>query len=139
MAEREQVNRSPAASPGEDIWAKCPACKEIAFRKEVERNLNVCPKCGYHQRLTVSQRLAVTLDRGTWREMLADLAIGDPLEFVDTKPYRERIERARSESGRLDAVAVGVGKIENRLLALAVMDFEFMGGSMGVVVGEKVE
>jgi len=121
-----------------DIWLKCPGCKEIAFRKEVERNLNVCPKCGYHLRLTVEQRLAITIDRGSWRELFTDLAIGDPLEFVDSRPYRERLESARRTSGRNDAMVTGVGKIQGRSAAIAVMDFNFMGGSMGVVVGEKL-
>ncbi|MGC1677818.1 MAG: acetyl-CoA carboxylase, carboxyltransferase subunit beta [Candidatus Binataceae bacterium] len=127
-----------AQTPSDDIWSKCPTCKEISFRKEVERNLNVCPKCGHHFRLTVSQRLSITVDRGSWHEMFADLAIGDPLGFVDSKPYPKRMHQAREASGRNDAVVVGVGKIEDRPVAIAVMDFEFMGGSMGVVVGEKL-
>jgi acetyl-CoA carboxylase carboxyl transferase subunit beta len=136
MAERHVERASQTG--GDDIWSKCPGCREITFRKEVERNLNVCPKCGYHFRLTVSQRLSITVDRGSWREMLEDLAGGDPLEFVDSKPYPVRIAQARAQSGRNDAVVVGLAKIEERPLALAVMDFEFMGGSMGVVVGEKL-
>ena len=110
----------------------------MAFRKEVERNLNVCPKCGYHFRVTVPQRLSISVDRGTWRELMADMAIGDPLGFVDSRPYPKRMAQARASSGRNDAVVVGLGKIENRPVALGVMDFEFMGGSMGVVVGEKL-
>ena len=121
-----------------DIWVKCAGCKEIAFRKEVERNLNVCLKCGYHLRLTVEQRLAITVDRGSWRELFADLAIGDPLEFVDVRPYHQRLEAARRTSGRNDALVTGVGKIEGQVAAIAIMDFNFMGGSMGVVVGEKL-
>ena len=129
---------APAQTPSDDIWSKCPTCKEISFRKEVERNLNVCPKCGHHFRLTVSQRLSITVDRGSWREMFADLAIDDPLGFVDSKPYPKRMRQAREASGRNDAVVVGVGKIEDRPVAIGVMDFEFMGGSMGIVVGEKL-
>ena len=121
-----------------DIWFKCPGCKEIAFRKEVERNLNVCLKCGHHLRLTVEQRLAITLDRGSWRELFSDLASDDPLAFVDSRPYRERLESASRACGRNDAVVTGLGRIEGRLAAIAVMDFNFMGGSMGVVVGEKL-
>ena len=137
MAERETVPQ-PQQAASDDIWSKCPSCREIAFRKEVERNLNVCPKCGYHFRLTVSQRLSITVDRGSWRELFADLAIDDPLGFVDSKPYPARLAQARAESGRNDAVVVGLAKIEQRPLALAIMDFEFMGGSMGIVVGEKI-
>jgi len=140
MAEREQGGQVAGARSGadENMWVKCPGCREIAFRKEVERNLNVCHKCGYHHRLTVEQRLAITIDRGTWRELFEDLAAGDPLEFNDSKPYPQRLEQARRASGRNDAVVTGVGKIEGHPAALAVMDFAFMGGSMGTVVGEKI-
>jgi acetyl-CoA carboxylase carboxyl transferase subunit beta len=136
MAEREPV--ASAQAPSDDIWSKCPSCKEMAFRKEVERNLNVCPKCGHHFRLTVAQRLSISVDRGTWRELMVELAVGDPLGFVDSRPYPARMEQARKRSGRIDAAVVGIGKIENRPVAVGVMDFEFMGGSMGVVVGEKL-
>jgi len=128
----------PAAASDENIWTKCPTCREISFRKEVERNLNVCPKCAHHFRLTVSQRLAITVDRGSWREMFENVAIGDPLKFVDSRPYPKRMAQAREASGRNDAVVVGTAAIEDRTLGLGVMDFEFMGGSMGVVVGEKL-
>ncbi len=140
MAERVQGGHAAAAQSAadENMWVKCPGCREIAFRKEVERNLNVCHKCGYHHRLTVEQRLAITFDRGSWRELFKDLAGGDPLEFHDSKPYPQRLEQARRASGRNDAVVTGVGKIEGHPLALAVMDFAFMGGSMGTVVGEKI-
>lgn len=139
VQKQDSVLAPPAVtSPADDIWLKCPGCKEISFRKEVERNLNVCPKCEHHLRLTVEQRLAITIDRGTWRELFADLAAGDPLEFVDTRPYPQRLESARQASGRNDAVVTGAGKIEGRSAAVAVMDFNFMGGSMGVVVGEKL-
>jgi len=108
------------------------------FRKEVERTLNVCPKCGHHYRVTVDQRLTITVDPRSWHEMFADLAIGDPLEFVDSRPYPKRIQAAREAAGRNDAVLTGIAKIEGHETALAVMDFGFMGGSMGVVVGEKI-
>ncbi len=133
-----ELSATAAAPVAEEIWLKCPGCKEIAFRKEVERNLNVCPKCGWHLRLTVEQRLAVTFDRGTWRELFANLTGGDPLEFTDTKPYVERLQAAQRATGRNDAVVTGVGQIEGRDAAVAIMDFNFMGGSMGVVVGDKI-
>jgi acetyl-CoA carboxylase carboxyl transferase subunit beta len=140
MAERETIVIEKAAEPAvaEDIWVKCPSCKEIAFRKEVERNLNVCGKCGHHFRVTLSQRLSITADRGSWREMFAEVAIGDPLEFIDSKPYPQRLAAARKAAGRNDAVVVGTASIEEHPIALAIMDFDFMGGSMGVVVGEKL-
>lgn len=140
MPDRVQTTLQPpaASAAADDIWLKCPACKEIAFRKEVERNLNVCPKCQHHLRLSVEQRIVVTIDRGTWRELFAEIAAGDPLEFVDTRPYPARMEAARRASGRNDAVVTGSGAIEDHAAAVAVMDFNFMGGSMGVVVGEKL-
>ena len=133
-----QPTREDAGESSADIWVKCPACKEVAFRKEVERNLNVCTRCGFHFRLSVEQRLAVTADRGSWREFLADLAIGDPLGFVDSRPYPMRLAEARRSTGRSDAVVVGLARIVGRRVALGVMDFDFMGGSMGTVVGEKL-
>jgi acetyl-CoA carboxylase carboxyl transferase subunit beta len=147
MAEREQAAvkaqtqaQAPAQAQAadENIWVKCTSCKEITFRKEVERNLNVCPRCGHHLRVTVEQRLSITVDRGSWHELFADMRIGDPLGFVDAKPYPERMEQARRKAGRNDAVVTGVGKIVGRPAAIAIMDFNFMGGSMGVVVGEKI-
>ncbi|HVC44410.1 MAG TPA: acetyl-CoA carboxylase, carboxyltransferase subunit beta [Candidatus Binataceae bacterium] len=138
MASNRAPATQPAATAADDMWLKCPGCREIAFRKEVERNLNVCPRCGHHHRVTVEQRLAITVDRGSWRELFADLAIGDPLEFVDSRPYPDRMAQARRASGRLDAVLTGTARIEKRETALALMDFGFMGGSMGVVVGEKL-
>ena len=135
----DRAQQGPGATAqSEDIWVKCPQCKEIAFRKEVERNLNVCGKCGHHFRLTLAQRLSITADRGSWRELFADLAIGDPLEFVDSRPYPKRLEQARAASGRNDSIVVGTAAIEERPVALAIMDWDFMGGSMGVVVGEKL-
>jgi acetyl-CoA carboxylase carboxyl transferase subunit beta len=132
--------QSPSAVPNaaDDIWVKCPECKEITFRKEVERNLNVCPKCAHHYRVTVDQRLTITVDPRSWREMFAELAIGDPLQFVDSRPYPVRMEAARRAAGRNDAVLTGLAKIEGHDTALALMDFGFMGGSMGIVVGEKI-
>jgi len=140
MADQGQTNvhTPPVANATDDIWLKCPGCKEISFRKEVERNLNVCPKCAHHLRLTVAQRLAITIDRSSWRELFAGLAIDDPLGFVDTRPYPQRMQSARRSSGRNDAIVTGLCKIEGHNAALAVMDFNFMGGSMGVVVGEKL-
>jgi acetyl-CoA carboxylase carboxyl transferase subunit beta len=134
------MQRTEAAQPAarEDLWVKCPKCRDIAYRKELERNLNVCLKCGHHFRLTVEQRLAVTADRGSWHEMSADLVGGDPLEFRDSKPYPDRLTQARGASGRGDAIVIGTCRIGGRKVALGVMDFNFMGGSMGLVVGEKL-
>src|ERR1700730_11540966 len=129
MAEREQTTAATQA-PSDDIWSKCPSCKEMAFRKEVERNLNVCPKCGYHFRVTVPQRLSISVDRGTWRELMAEMAIGDPLGFVDSRPYPKRMEQARANSGRNDAVVVGIGTIANRAVSEGGTGFGLMGGCL---------
>jgi acetyl-CoA carboxylase carboxyl transferase subunit beta len=142
MADRPAASSQPQAiqapQSADDIWLKCPGCREIAFRKEVERNLNVCLKCGHHLRLTVEQRLAITVDPGTWREINADLTAGDSLEFADSKSYPDRLAAARCASGRNDAVLTGTGSIESHAVAVAIMDFNFMGGSMGIAVGEKI-
>src|SRR5262249_23081236 len=95
-------------------------------------------KCGFHHRLTVSQRLTITADRGSFKELFDDIAVGDPLEFVDSRPYPQRIEQVRAKTGRVEAVTVGIAKIEDRRTALAIMDWDFMGGSMGIAVGEKL-
>jgi len=138
MATDRIQSGSAVPNSAEDIWIKCPDCKEITFRKEVERNLNVCPKCSHHYRVTADQRLTITVDPRSWHEMFADLAIGDPLEFVDSRPYPVRMAAARRAAGRNDAVLTGTAKIEGHDTALALMDFAFMGGSMGIVVGEKI-
>ena len=131
MAERAQIE-NPARRGTEDIWVKCPTCKEIAFRKEVERNLNVCLKCGHHFRLTVEQRLAITADRGTWRELFAELAVGDPLEFTDTKPYREPLG-AGAPSQRPQRRGGGRSRAASRSIRSRSASWisNFMGGSMG--------
>ncbi len=138
MANARATHAATAPAAADEIWIKCPGCREIAFRKEIERNLNVCSKCGFHHRLTVEQRLAITADRGSWRELFAAVAVGDPLGFVDSRPYPQRIDQARRASGRNDAVLTGLAKIDGYPVALALMDFHFMGGSMGVAVGEKI-
>src|SRR5437667_339509 len=107
MAQREQSSGVAAGASADDMWTKCPACKEIAFRKEVERNLNVCLKCGHHFRLTVDQRLAISVDRGSWKEMFESVAAEDPLEFADSKPYPQRLVQARKSAGRADAIVTG--------------------------------
>ena len=97
MATDRVQSGSATFNAADDIWIKCPGCKEITFRKEVERNLNVCPKCEHHFRVTADQRLTITVDPRSWREMFADLAIGDPLEFVDTRPYPLLLERVNCQ------------------------------------------
>ncbi len=117
------------------LWTKCPKCRAVVYAKELERNLKVCPKCGFHHRLTAEERLAVTLDEGTFEEVDAALASGDPLRFDG---YREKLAEARAVTGNPDAILTGTGVIDGFRTAVGALDFPFMGGSMGSVVGEKV-
>lgn len=121
------------------LWRKCKHCGEMITKKELEAALHVCPKCNYHYPLSAKRRLLITIDEGTFEEFDADLYPADPLKFVDTKPYPERQVAAREKSkGLKDAIITGTGKLNGIDVAIAALDFSFMGGSMGAVVGEKI-
>ncbi|HZB95266.1 MAG TPA: acetyl-CoA carboxylase carboxyltransferase subunit beta [Herpetosiphonaceae bacterium] len=123
----------------ENLVRKCVGCGELIYVKEWEDNAKVCPKCGHHERLSASERVALLLDPGSWQEYDADLAPGDPLGFVSPKDnYAEKLEALQSSLGTLDAAICGMGKIEEMPLTLCVHDFAFLGGTMGSVVGEKI-
>ncbi len=122
----------------EGLWTKCKNCNEIIYTKEIERNLNVCPKCDYHFRISARERLALVLDSDSFLEMDAGMQSVDFLEFKDSKRYRERIKAAAKKSGGGDAVICGEGTINGLPVAICVFDFGYMGGSMGSVVGEKI-
>lgn len=122
----------------EGVWTKCKNCQEIIYAKEIERNLNVCPKCDYHFRIGARERIAQILDEGTFNEMDATMRSVDFLDFKDTKRYKERIKAAVKKAGDGDAVICGEGTLEGMPVVIAVFDFSFMGGSMGAVVGEKI-
>lgn len=119
-------------------WLKCTHCNELIHMNELEQNSNCCPKCDYHYRLSVDDRLKSLIDPDSFQEMFTELSPVDSLHFVDTEPYVDRIENAQKKSGRNEAILVGVGKIDNQSLAIGIMDFNFMGGSMGSVVGERL-
>ena len=121
-----------------DLWTKCPSCEEMLFNKQLDKVMRVCPTCGHHFRLSAAVRLEQLLDEGTWAERDAGLQSVDPLGFVDQKPYPDRVAAAQLATGMRDAAIWGTGSIEGRAVAICVMDFGFMGGSMGSVVGEKV-
>ncbi len=121
-----------------DLWTKCPSCGEMLFNKQLDKVLRVCPSCGHHFRLSAAARLELLLDQGSFAERDAGLESEDPLGFVDQKPYPDRIAAAQLATGMRDAAAWGIGRIDGRPVAICVMDFGFMGGSMGAVVGEKV-
>ena len=123
--------------PG-DVWEKCPSCGEIIYREKLKENWNVCPECGHHMRLPATGYISLLLDEGTFREYDRGLRSGDPLGFVDLKPYRERLAAAERKSAHGEAVITGEGAMESIPVVLGVMDFSFIGGSMGSVVGEKL-
>jgi acetyl-CoA carboxylase carboxyl transferase subunit beta len=121
-----------------DLWTQCPGCGEMLYNKQLEKSQRVCQRCGHHLRLRADARLALILDRDTFAERDAGLSSVDALGFVDQKPYPERLEAARVATGIRDAAVWGTGAIGGTKVAVCVMDFAFMGGSMGSVVGEKV-
>ncbi|PLX99776.1 MAG: acetyl-CoA carboxylase carboxyl transferase subunit beta [Desulfuromonas sp.] len=122
----------------EGVWTKCKNCQEIIYAKEIERNLNVCPKCDYHFRIGARERIDLILDEGSFVEMDAQMRSVDFLDFKDSKKYKERIKAAVKKAGDGDAVICGEGKLDGLPVVVAVFDFSFMGGSMGSVVGEKI-
>jgi acetyl-CoA carboxylase carboxyl transferase beta subunit len=121
-----------------DLWTKCPSCAQMLFNKQLEKNDRVCPNCGHHFRLSAPVRLGLLLDHGSFLERDAGLQSVDPLGFVDQKPYPDRITAAQIATGLRDAAIRGTGTIGGERVSICVMDFGFMGGSMGAVVGEKV-
>lgn len=123
--------------PG-DVWEKCPSCGEIVYREKMKENWNVCPNCGHHLRLPATGYVSLLLDEGSFREHDRTLRSGDPLNFTDLKPYRERLAQAERKSAHGEAAITGEGTLERIPVSLGVMDFSFIGGSMGSVVGEKL-
>ncbi len=122
----------------EGLWTKCKNCNEIIYTREIERNLNVCPKCDYHFRITARERIELILDTESFIEMDAGMQSVDFLDFKDTKKYRDRIKAAVKKGGGGDAVICGEGTITGLPVVVSVFDFSYMGGSMGSVVGEKI-
>jgi acetyl-CoA carboxylase carboxyl transferase subunit beta len=121
----------------EGLWVKCESCRTIVFRKDLEANLLVCPKCQFHFKMGAKQRVVMLLD-GRWTEHDARMTSTDPLRFVDTKPYATRLREARKKLGMCDAIITAEGQLNGRPIVCCAMEFNFIGGSMGAVVGEKV-
>jgi acetyl-CoA carboxylase carboxyl transferase subunit beta len=121
-----------------DLWTQCPTCGEMLYNKQLEKSQRVCGKCGHHFRLRIGERLETIVDAGSFTEHDAGLESVDPLGFVDSKAYPDRLAQARASTGATDAAVWGTATIGGTAVSICVMDFAFMGGSMGSVVGEKV-
>lgn len=122
----------------EGLWVKCENCKEIIYRKELENNFKVCPKCHYHFRISARERISLLTDSGSFTELDSEFTSPDPLGFKDVISYKERLQENEKKSGLKEAAIYGDAKINGRDVVIAVLDFSFMGGSMGTVVGEKI-
>src|SRR3954451_17238765 len=137
--------RKPIATPAkekpsrvpEGLWVKCPGCAQVIYNKDLAANLSVCPKCGHHFRINATERLRLLFD-GDWTEFDKDLVSTDPLGFTDTKPYKSRLKASIEGTGMKDAVIVATGAVDRIPTMIASMEYGFIGGSMGVVVGEKI-
>lgn len=142
FANRQKTAPSSHAQPEREIadglWSKCEACSAMTFTKDLKANQMVCVECGHHIRIDSHTRIAQLIDSGTWFPMDEHLASCDPLRFRDRKSYGDRLKDYQDKTGLTDAVQTGLGKLDGSPIALGVMDFSFMGGSMGSVVGEKL-
>ncbi len=121
----------------EGLWAKCPGCSAILYRAELERNLEVCPKCGYHNRLSARRRLDAFLDPESREEIAPDIESVDPLKFKDLRKYKDRLSAAQKQTAEKEALVVMRGRVKALEVVAAAFEFDFLGGSMGSVVGER--
>ncbi|MGD0695950.1 MAG: acetyl-CoA carboxylase, carboxyltransferase subunit beta [Terriglobia bacterium] len=143
MAWFRKENRALQTTPEkrvqtEGLWVKCEGCKQILWKKDLEANLQCCPKCNFHFKMSARARLEMLFDGGEYLEHDARLASTDPLGFKDTKSYRDRLRKAERETGLKDALITGEGALEGKPAIICAMEFQFVGGSMGAVVGEKI-
>lgn len=138
--------RAPKPSTGEEerlqlpggLWSKCPSCSAVIYTRELTRGLGVCPKCGFHFPLSVDERIELLCDRHSFEEIDKNLRSNDPLNFKDSARYKDRLKKYEKSSGDADAVRCGRARIQGHPVMLGIMNFKFMGGSMGIVVGEKL-
>ena len=138
---RKPIASSTAEKPSrvpEGLWIKCPGCTQLIYKKDLDESLNVCPKCGHHFRISAAERLRALFDDGRYTEHFPNLISLDPLQFTDTKPYRQRLQHSISSTGLKDAIIIATGKLDGLDVVIAAMEYSFIGGSMGVVVGEKI-
>jgi acetyl-CoA carboxylase carboxyl transferase subunit beta len=134
---KQPVAEKPSRVP-EGLWIKCDGCQQIIWHKEIDRNSNVCPKCNYHFRISAEERIRMLLDDGNYREIFDNITSVDVLRFRDTKKYKDRLQSSWNATGRGDAVRIVEGQLGGRDVILCSMEYAFMGGSMGTVVGEKI-
>ncbi len=138
---RKPITSSTAEKPSrvpEGLWVKCPGCAQLIYNKDLEESLNVCPKCAHHFRISATERLKAMFDDGVFAEHFPNLISTDPLKFTDTKPYKDRLKKTIESTGLKDSVIVATGRIEGLEVVVAAMEYAFIGGSMGVVAGEKI-
>jgi acetyl-CoA carboxylase carboxyl transferase subunit beta len=142
--DKPQTERLPNPENGErrvkteGLWQKCEGCRQIIWKKDLESQLNVCPKCGHHFRLDAGQRLKMLFDGGEYDAFDSQLTSSDPLTFHDSKPYRERLQGMQEATSLSDALIAGAGTLDGRRVQICSMEMRFIGGSMGCVVGEKI-
>lgn len=130
--------KKPSSDMPSGLWKKCVSCGEVLQSQRLEDNLNVCPNCNHHYRISAEQRLNLIIDEGSFAEYGLEYSTKDPLVFTDKLSYSDRLKKAKTTTGRNDGTICGLGKIDGKEVAIAIMDFSFMGGSMGVVTGEKI-
>ena len=130
--------KKPSSNMPSGLWKKCVSCGEVLQSQRLEANNNVCPNCDHHYRLSAADRLDLLIDEGSFKEVALDHSTKNPLEFSDKHLYSERLVKAKKKTGRNDGTICGTGLMNGQKVALAIMDFNFMGGSMGVVTGEKI-
>jgi acetyl-CoA carboxylase carboxyl transferase subunit beta len=133
-----RASKSPEPDEGDGLWSKCPECALVVYRKDLAAHAHVCKGCGHHQRIGSDQRIRLIVDEGSFEVLDADLSPTDPLAFKDRRSYADRLRDSQQATGLRDAVVTGLCRLDGMPLALGVMDFRFMGGSMGSVVGEKL-
>jgi len=137
--EKEGLTTETKKEIPEGLWIKCESCNDILYKPEIDRNCGVCPKCQFHFKISSLDYLRFLLDEGSFQEFDAELQPADPLKFKDTKKYTDRVKAAQKASGLMEAIRTGYGRINGYPVVIGVMDFAFIGGSMGSVVGEKVK
>jgi acetyl-CoA carboxylase carboxyl transferase subunit beta len=136
--DKPKIKVQSSKRDGYSGWLKCTHCQELIHAGELEKNHNCCPKCDYHYRISLDERLRQITVHGSFQELFGNITATDTLTFHDSKPYTERLEEAKEKSGRNEAVCVGTCTLDQIKIALAVLDFQFMAGSMGSVVGERL-